>query len=77
MSESKDQATPESRPTLETKVGRSGETLAKEQRGAFLGPQGAPVEMTQNNIINPNPTVAPASQSTTPLANDAGSGSDS
>jgi len=77
MSKSKDQATPGSRPALETKVATSGETFAKEQRGAFLGPRGAPVEMTQNNIINPNPTVAPASQPATPPTNDAGSGSDS
>ncbi len=77
MSKSKDQPTPASRPAVETKVDRSGETFTKEQRGAFLGPKGPPVEMTQNNIINPNPTVALASQPATPPANDAGSGSGS
>jgi len=76
MSKSKDHATAASRPAVETNDS-SAEVFTKEQRGAYLGPKGPPVEMTQNNFINPNPTVSPASQPTTPPASDPGSGSDS
>lgn len=60
MSKSQDQSKPASQH-IETKVA-SGDVITKEQRGGYLGPQGEPVQMTQNNLVNPNPTSQPTNQ---------------
>jgi len=60
MSKGKDQPKPASRPVVTKDT--SAEAITKEQRGGYLGPQGEPVQMTQNNLVNPNPTSQPTNQ---------------
>ncbi len=60
MSKEKGQSQPVPR-TVAPKI-PSHEPITKEHRGGYLGPQGEPVQMTQNNNVNPNPTSQPTNQ---------------
>lgn len=60
MSKDEGQTTPA--PQQVATKDASGQTFQKEYRGGYLGPQGEPVQMTQNNLVNPHPTSQPADQ---------------
>jgi len=69
MAKSASEQKPTGQPMLETKV-TTAQALAKEHRGAYIGPTGPAVEMSQSNFVNPTPTVSPSAPANAPAQAD-------